>query len=63
MPLDSHTSTAPAFQQKPISSQIGAWVVADTLKAHLENDPLPPVKAALLRQMALDLAAWLETQS
>lgn len=63
MSLDRHTSTAPQTLTTPIVNQIGAWIVADTLKAHIGEEPLSPGKAKLLRQMALDLAEWLEGQA
>ncbi len=62
MTLDRHTSTAIQTQPEPIASQIGAWVVADTLQTHLVSD-LTPDKARLLATMARDLAAWLEEQA
>lgn len=64
MSLDRQRSKLMLEKPTRITNQLGAWIVANTLESHLGvEDDLTPERAALLRQMALDLAEWLAAQA
>ncbi len=60
MLLDHAQVKLPDHHEKLPLDQIGAWMLADTLQAHLGREGLTPDKAWLLKKMAQELAEWLE---